>query len=43
MVLRYAHLASEHLQAAASRIDGTNPAQSKKIEGQACIEELVSV
>jgi hypothetical protein len=30
MVQRYAHLGGEHLKKAASRIDGTNLAQSTK-------------
>jgi integrase len=30
MVLRYAHLAGEHLQKAASRVDGTNLAQHRQ-------------
>ena len=33
MVLRYAHLASDHLSHAVSRLDGTNLAHPEKIEG----------
>ena len=42
MVLRYAHLASDHLQEAASRIDGTNLAQSNIAKSQTCIIDSVS-
>ena len=42
MVLRYAHLAGDHLKEDARRIDGTNLAQTKIEEGQPCIEDLVT-
>ena len=42
MVLRYAHLASDHLQSAANRIDDTNLAQWQNAKGQTCNDESLT-
>jgi len=42
MVLRYAHLAGEHLKGAASRIEGTNPAQTTHSDEGKALRLVVS-